>query len=29
VTADRIREAVARLGITLEDTKDGVRWKPK
>jgi cysteinyl-tRNA synthetase len=27
--ADRIRDALAALGVTLEDTRDGVRWKRK
>ncbi|HYY49191.1 MAG TPA: cysteine--tRNA ligase [Thermoplasmata archaeon] len=27
--ADRIRDALAALGVTLEDTGDGVRWKRK
>ncbi len=26
-TADRIRDALAALGVALEDTRDGVRWK--
>jgi cysteinyl-tRNA synthetase len=26
-TADRVRDALAALGIGLEDTRDGVRWK--
>ena len=28
-TADRIRDALAALGVALEDTRDGVRWKRK
>src|SRR2546426_649004 len=28
-TADRIRDAVAAVGVILEDTRDGVRWKRK
>jgi cysteinyl-tRNA synthetase len=27
--ADEIRDELSRRGITLEDTKDGVRWKRK
>jgi len=27
--ADEIRDQLAERGITLEDTKDGVRWKRK
>jgi cysteinyl-tRNA synthetase len=27
--SDRIRDALAALGVTLEDTRDGVRWKRK
>jgi cysteinyl-tRNA synthetase len=27
--ADRIRDALATLGVTLEDTREGVRWKRK
>ena len=27
--ADEIRDELAERGITLEDTKDGVRWKTK
>ncbi len=27
--ADRIRDALAQLGVVLEDTRDGVRWKRK
>jgi cysteinyl-tRNA synthetase len=29
VRADEIRDELASRGITLEDTKDGVRWKRK
>jgi len=27
--ADRIRDELLALGVILEDTKDGVRWKRK
>jgi cysteinyl-tRNA synthetase len=27
VSADKIRNSLKELGIVLEDTKDGVRWK--
>src|SRR5437879_12675541 len=26
-TADRIRDALAAVGVTLEDTRDGLRWQ--